>query len=33
MLDHVCLQQLGSEDMQRRLEGGTNGDNAAEKGR
>ena len=32
MLDHVRLQQLGPEGMQRRLEGDSDGDEAAEKG-
>jgi hypothetical protein len=33
MLDHVGLQQLRPKGMQRRLEGGTDGDHAADKGR
>jgi len=33
MLDHVCPQPLGPEGMQRRLEGGADGDHAADKGR
>jgi hypothetical protein len=32
MLDHMCLQYLSSEAMQRRGKGGADGDNAAAKG-
>jgi hypothetical protein len=32
MLDHVGLQQPGPKGMQRRFEGGIDGDNAAAKG-